>query len=364
MNKKNTEIAREHSDGFMGKDLKLQEKNQYISGPVYFRMWQHLFDFKSKQSLASSIIDLFIHYSIMIGLMFLYRWFVSFFWGVQVYILWFIFYLIANTISLSTFARRIRSTGFPWWICFFVYIPLLRCVTFALSLFQEKEEKNEWPMFVVSAKKKLEVKVVNILTLIVVSIAYGPTAIICYLRLDEFLGTIVYDYSTNVNDYEYYLNNVTYANKYLPETIDGFENSKEIMFGYKKNTSSMLSGGFFSEGISLFVNYGSDFYTEKERIENNYEVEASDNWYIGFETFNYKDYAFYIVRNTPNGLSDYVRDDSMCMIGFNDLNKCISYLYFYDIDLRPIIHYKDTEEQRLKEIYDFIEESFVWRNFQ
>lgn len=345
------------------KQSHLQAENQRISGPIYFRIWLHLFDFKSKQNRKSALIDLAIHYSIMIGLMFFYRWITTFFVGIQVCILWLIFYLIAQTIPLSTFARRIRSADYSWWFCFFIFIPVLRALPYFIILLSEDSKTIMWSSLDVPAKESE--KTIKI-SLILIIVLWGILCVISFpirfLLLDGFFGNIVVDYSTNVNEYEYYLNKVTYANEHLPETIDSFGNPKEIMFGYKK-VSVLRFLNFKYEGISLFASYGDEYFTEKEKILSTYEFASYEEVKsaIGFDTFNYRDYEYHIGKNTSERFSGYSHE--ICMIGFDDSNKYISYLYFYDFDLDSVTYHKHTDEERLKELYDFMDESFVWRTF-
>ena len=337
------------------------DDTDYISGIVYFRMWKHIFDFKSKQDRKSCLIDLLIYYSISAGVMFLYRWFTTLFVGIQVCFLWLAYYLIYCFIPLSTYARRARSAGYPWWFCFGIIIPLINLFPISICFLPEAKRKilksdcTPYSKRIEQERKDWKI-VFPLIPLIFVSVA---SLLIRVLYLDAFFGDIVIDYSINENDYEYYLNQVAYANEYLPKNIDGFGNPKDIMFGYQKVYYSRILS-FESDGISIFTSYGDDYFAEKDKVLRTYEFATYEEVWddIGFDTFNYRDYAFYIVKNKSDGYSHKI-----FMIGFDDANKHLAYLYFYDFDLDWVTYHEHTEEQRLKELYDFMDSSFVWRSF-
>jgi len=321
-----------------------KNKNTSISGPVYFRMWLHIFDFKHKQDRKSALIDLAIYYVIMVALMFLYRWITTFFVGNEVFILWLIFYFVVKIIPLSTYARRIRDVGFHWWTCFFIFIPFLMAVPIVISFMAPYDY----------SKSRLILLTAFIDGILILTVG------IRFFFIDMFFGEIVVKYSTNINDYELYRNDVSYADKHLPETIEGFGNPKEIKFGYKK-ISIFRFLGFRSHGISLFASYGDNYLEEKERVLNTYEFASYEAVYsdIGFDSFEYKNYNFHIGKNDIGG--DYAKE--LFMIGFDDSNGFISYLYFYDFDLDMVTYYKKSKEGRLKELYEFMDKSFVWLSF-
>ncbi len=51
------------------------------------------------------------------------------------------------------------------------------------------------------------------------------------------------------------------------------------------------------------------------------------------------------------------------MIGFDDSDGYISYLYYYVFD-RDLVTYSDrSEEERLKKLYEFMSKYFVWLYF-
>ena len=95
---------------------------------------------------------------------------------------------------------------------------------------------------------------------------------------------------------------------------------------------------------------------------NTYEFASYEAVYydIGFDSFEYKNYNFHIGKNDIGG--DYANE--LFMIGFDDSNGYISYLYFYDFDRDLVTYSNRSEEERLKELYDFIEASFIWLDFQ
>ena len=360
--------------------VKEQNKNlnTYISGPVYFRMWMHIFDFKSKQKRSSALIDLAIYYAILIALMFLVRWITSFLVGYIICIIWLTFYLVSKIIPLSTYARRLRSAGFSWRYCFFIFIPLFRIYPIIITFMPNKDDSKEIIVkddkIIFPDKEKLEevtitgVKFVKpdikksqfeVITAIIF-VFWFFTALFRAFMIDNILGDVLMKYSINVNDYEQFRNDVRYADEHLPESIEGFGNPKEIKFGYKKVSESRVMG-FGYDSLSLFASYGNNYLDEKERLLNTYEFATYDDVkeLIGFDSFSYNNYTFYIGKND----SSYYYAKELFMIGFDDSNGYISYLYYYDFD-RDLVTYSDrSEEERLKQLYKFIDNHFVWLSF-
>ena len=326
-------------------NLKSHKKYTLMPGPIYFRMWMHIFDFKNKQDSKSALIDLSIYYVILIAFMFLYRWITTFFMGYEVLALWLIFYFVSKIIPLSTYARVNREAGYPWWFCFFIFIPLLRLLPVLIVFVADFE--NSKPLLITLT--------------IIIDIFLTLALPIRVLLVDEFMGDILVNYSTNVSDYEKCRNNTYLADKHLPETIEGFGNPKEIKFGYKEISSSRLLNSKF-KGISLFASYGDDYLDEKERVLNTYEFATYEDvkGVIGFDSFSYNNYTFYIGK-IDGSYSFYAEE--LFMIGFDDSNGYISYLYYYDYERHSITYSKESEEERLKELYEFMDKSFVWLSF-
>ena len=335
--------------------------NTSISGPVYFRMWMHIFDFKSKQKRSSVLIDLAIYYAILIALMFLVRWITSFLVGYIICIIWLTFYLVQKIIPLSTYARRLRSAGFSWRYCFFIFIPLFRIYPIIITFMPNKDDPKEIIVkdvkFIKPDIKKSQFEVITA----IIIVFWLFTLLFRASIIGEIIGTVVMKYSTNVNDYEQYRNDVCYADKHLPATLGDFGNPKEIKFGYKKVVySSFMNLNY--DAISLFASYGDDYLDEKEKVLNTYELATYDDVeeVVGFNSFSYQNYTFYICKNDS---MKYYYSDELFMIGFDDSKGYVSYLYFYDRDRHSITYSDSSEEERLKELYEFIDNHFVWLSF-
>lgn len=335
------------------------DDTDYISGIVYFRMWKHIFDFKSKQDRKSCLIDLLIYYSISAGVMFLYRWFTTLFVGIQVCFLWLAYYLIYCFIPLSTYARRARSAGYPWWVCFGIIIPLINLFPISICFLPEAKRKilksdcTPYSKRIEQERKGWKI-LFPLIPLIFVS---GASLLIRVLYLDAFFGNIVIEKSTYIDDYEYYCNSVRYADSHLPQTLEGFNDYIEIKFGYKKVSSSRFLG-FEFDGLSLFASYGDDYLDEKERILSKYEFATYEEVKsdIGFETFDYKGFTFHIDKQ----LSTFGYSHELFMIGFNDSNHCVSFLYYYDFDRDLITYWEHSDKERLNELIQFMDKSFLW----
>ena len=325
-------------------NMQIHKKYTLMHGPIYFRMWMHIFNFKNKQDSKSALVDLSIYYVLLIAFMFLFRWITTFFMGYEVLALWLIFYIVSKIIPLSTYARVNRKAGYPWWFCFFIFIPLLRLLPVLIVFVADYD--NSKPRLITLTI------IIDIFLILVLPIRV--------LAIDAFMGDILVNYSTNVSDYEKCRNNTYLADKHFPETIEGFGNPKEIKFGYKEISCSRVLNFKFN-GISLFASYGDDYFEEKERVLNTYEFATYDDVKeeIGFDSFSYNNYTFYIGKIDDN----YYYAKELFMIGFDDSNGYISYLYYYDFD-RDLVTYSDrSEEERLKELYEFMGESFVWLYF-
>ncbi len=126
---------------------------------------------------------------------------------------------------------------------------------------------------------------------------------------------------------------------------------------------------FESEGISLFLDYKEeDFASEKDKVLTSYTFIDSpiigDDGYYQFpvSSFDYKDYSFKVSPKYPyyEGTEEY-SCKSFTMVGFDEVNKSIAYLYYYDADIDYLDDNKSTEEDRNKRMPELIETAFYWR---
>ncbi len=171
---------------------------------------------------------------------------------------------------------------------------------------------------------------------------------------------IIYD--TNIANYDRYLEEVGYAKDVMP-SLAKLTTSKEIKFSYQESSNLL----FTTKTLALFVQYDIIRYysakailqTSKDYLQAPVLDSGNDGYYIMPVTeINYKGYNFKVLDLK---LEDYYVCKSFGLIGFDDENYRISYLYFYDSDLDYICGPGEDLEESLIE---FLDEYFYWNDFK
>ena len=180
----------------------------------------------------------------------------------------------------------------------------------------------------------------------------------------------------NIENYEMYRNNVVGASDMLP-TYDNI-NMPNSKFAYKRVYKKWNENfGIYEDvGICLFIQYDELKYVDtKNNITSNYKFitdpetisEKSDNkmsnetYYYVFplSNFTYRGYEFKICPNEYYWSLKH-SSESFLMVGFDDLNYKICYLYFYSYSYDYICSFNTTLEQREKAMLNIIKKYFYW----
>lgn len=200
-----------------------------------------------------------------------------------------------------------------------------------------------------------------ILIPIAVIVEIALIALILVGCIKAFSKGIVLKESRDLDKYDYYYNNVDYALNLLPSQKDISLEIENIHFGYRYITFGM----FESEGISLFLSYGElysdakiEILSKYEFLDSPYQFEDGDYSYPLSE-FEYGGYSFKVAPNYD--LREWYFPKSFLLLGFDDANRRICYLYFWDFDLDCICGDIDLTE-RTRVMHDFIDKYFIWYN--
>lgn len=171
------------------------------------------------------------------------------------------------------------------------------------------------------------------------------------------------------NKYDYYREEVEGAKNCLPSAAELGE-YKAVQFAYREVRESLLFG-FYDEGISLFVDYSEEVYSQikEEVVQSHHFIEEVDpskeREYLIFPmaSFDYNDYSFRIALppfETSDGIRYYYDCSRFVMIGFNEELSSIAYLYFYNFDL-DYLYSKDDPGDINDVMPKFIKRFFYWR---
>lgn len=152
--------------------------------------------------------------------------------------------------------------------------------------------------------------------------------------------------SNDENDYETYLSEVKYADKHMP-SIAALDDYEEISINRKTKKYLLWK----RDSISLKVSYDDESFAEAikkinakysfvaEKKENLHDCSASINGYrirIVEKQETHSSYTFY---DYPKGF---------LMVGINENNNSVIYLFHYDFDLDEI-----------KDLDDFIDKNYL-----
>ena len=340
-----------------------EERKMKLKGIPYFRIWANLFNYKARENKKDFFIDLclfVIAQTIFCALIYLFLVFdLDFIFAVLIMICGITLVLQ----SLSLFARRLNDIGMNYGYTFFLLTVIAIPFMIAVCLGKSKDELDEGAL---NKKTKIRKRLLTIPVYFV-----GGFYVLCFILL---IGMIVYDIvvpqntiekCTDIDKYEEYVEKVHYASDLMPD-LDDLTPYLDIKFGYKCILYSSLLG-FVSDDISLFVTYGDNYNEEKEKVLNYYDflkedeiiIDSSGTTQFPLAVFDYKGYTIRIVPNRNYYTSGYCSCKSFMMIGYNDLNSTIVYLYFYDFDI-DYLYDEEYTKTREKIMQEFIDEGFVW----
>lgn len=317
----------------------------------FIRMWLNCFNYKTPLKRKDYIIDLVLLVCTFVLLILLsinlHR---NFDIPVVVLVLFCCAYFFIPFLSMSF--RRIKDTGNPPFLAFLSLLNILILIfVIIICCFKSKEDYQE-EEFKKRNKKKLNIAAVVACSPIIL-VYLIPFVTLFYDATFLAHGKITY-LNTEITDYEEELKKVENADKMMPKLDSLGDYSLVKSAAMEKMYSITL--GFFSNSISLYVNYDLNFSLEKERVLNEYDfLEEPIGYNIPLANFSYNGYDYRIVPDED--YIDFVPCKSFMLIGFENNKNQIAYHYFYDFDIDYIAHQGDNLEERM---CDFMKDNFYY----
>ncbi len=149
-----------------------------------------------------------------------------------------------------------------------------------------------------------------------------------------FASIPITDKSNDENDYETYLNEVKYANNHMPALAD-LANYEEISINRKTKKYLLWK----RDSISLKVSYNEAAFEEAVKsIQSKYSFVTKDIEDMDDYSASIEGYSIGIVskKETYESHDFYDYPKGFLMIGVNENNNSILYLFHYDFDLDEI----------------------------
>ena len=324
----------------------------------YIRLWANLFNFKDKTKRSNFFVDLIIHIVVLVSFVFLEiiiveKMSISY---LELPLMAFYFFM-GVFLPLALIARRLNDAGLPRFYCFMAYIPLFGLSIWIMCLFKSRDEGDYQAL----KNKRRVFTTMGILT---------PALIVTFVVLviiSEIFAPKVRSQSKDINDYEKYVSEVKYAEKFMPDYKNDIGTYDNIDFGYQLNVYSYFMG-FCSDCITLIATYDDvNYELEKNKVLNKYEYlsepfkEKDGDYIFPVATFEYDGYIFKIVPYYHYwSNSDDLACKSFMMVGCNDFENKVAYLYFYDFDIDYLCDSEATEEKLAARMPELIENDFVW----
>ncbi len=137
----------------------------------------------------------------------------------------------------------------------------------------------------------------------------------------------------------------------------------QIKYTYQSTCYSILMD-FNSDGLALFVKYDQTIYAiQKEKTLHSYTfldepILEFDKYVMPVTEFKYRGYLMKIVLDQE--YIDYCACKSFMMIGFDDTNSAIAFLYYYDFDIDYIA---DIDEDLNYSMRNLVDDAFAWVTF-
>ena len=166
--------------------------------------------------------------------------------------------------------------------------------------------------------------------------------------------------STNIANYTADCQSVGNASRFMPNIAD-LGAYAQLKYTYQVTDFCML---FRSDGLALFVKYDQENYeAQKEHVLNSYTflespvMSDSDTYALPLTEFEYNGCMMKIV---PDDDSSFRACKSFMILGLNDDECVIAYLYFYDFDHDYIAKVDDDLNA---EMIEFVDDAFSWMSF-
>ena len=182
--------------------------------------------------------------------------------------------------------------------------------------------------------------------------------VVYFVKYDEYD-----EVSTDIAGYDQDISDICNASDFMP-SISSLGAYEDIRYSYKVYVySSYLN--FVSNGWALFVQYSDSEYEAKKAdllSKNVYltkPVTSGERYELPLTEFQYKGYNMKIIPDED--YIDYCACKSFALVGFDDENKRIVYLYHYDFDIDYIA---EADEDLEKEMHRFMDSVFVWNDFE
>lgn len=186
------------------------------------------------------------------------------------------------------------------------------------------------------------------------TILFLPIFLLILLITELIPDTIDTDFS-NYNTYRQELN---YASEFMPE-LSELGQFEELRFGYKETPQFI----FLPKTMSLTVRYSAAEYAAvKEQMLASYEftdapVIDTDGDVLLDDSFTHQGYVFHSVQTQE---AMYRACKYFGLLGVNDEQHCIAWLYYDDVD-RDLI--ATPEEDLDAEMCKLIDDEFYWYPF-
>ena len=189
--------------------------------------------------------------------------------------------------------------------------------------------------------------------------------LVLVLFFAAFLYLLIGTYNwikTDLTQYEQDIQKIGNASVFMPD-LESLGSYTDINYSYKVKCYSPLAR-FYSDGFALFVTYeDAQYQAYKAKVLTDYAFlqepvkRSQDTYELPVTEFSYKNYHIKIVPDEE--YVDFCACKSFLMIGFNDDDSRIVYLYYYDFDIDYIaIEGEDTE----KRMCALIDSAFEWIN--
>lgn len=168
---------------------------------------------------------------------------------------------------------------------------------------------------------------------------------------------------TGMEHYGPYREGIQFASEFLPQ-ISELGAYTDIEFTYQETCYSGFMG-FYSDGLALLVKYDPQTYeAQKSRVLDAYDfleepvMRSSDTYELPVTEFDYNGYSMKIVPDAD--YLEFCACKSFMMLGLNDDECTIAYLYYYDYDIDYIAEIDDDLEAEMRGL---VKTAFAWPEF-
>lgn len=346
---------------------------RFLKKVPFVRIWANLFDFKGKETFVEYLVDYFMWLAtalpfLVLTIVYYYRW-INTEQDIYIPLMLGILLLYLRIPLLAMSARRFRATDNPWKLCFlilmpfgFAWAPLVCLNANSKEKLGDKYRKANRDAFLAPS---IIGAVAFVLTLIPRIVLFSHVFIVIPFY------PVTFAKSFDIEKYEHYRGKIEYANEGLPELhdVEGYSN---IYFSYRESSTSLIFS--HTHGIALFVDYGVNYEEKKEILLSPYTFISepitsnyNSNYIFPVSEFTYKNYNFKIalteraVYHSSDGRVDY-SPKSFTMVGTNDADKSLAFLYYFDFDIDWLCERGATQEEKNECMPNLIEEVFFWRS--